>query len=92
MLEEAARAALLAIRQGGEWHFHPLAVYASLKLNSKIQCLFDGADRNNIVVLKQPRGTVYDGLELYKRGVALVYRYIDTARLDKLRVGRLVSV
>ncbi len=91
MLEDTTRAALLAIRQGGEWHFHPLAVYASLKLKSKVQCLFDGTDRNNIVALKQPRGAVYDGFVLYKRGVARVYRYIDVARLDKRRVSRLVS-
>lgn len=90
LLEEAGQAALLAIRQGGEWHFYALAIYASLKLNSKlnskIEYLFDGTDRNNIVALKQPRGTVHDGLELYKRGVALVYRYIDIARLDKRRL------
>lgn len=79
MHQEAAKAAVLQIRTGGgKWHLKPLVPVASSKLGSKTKYLFhkNGA---RILALKQPPGSVEDGLRLYQESIGRAYRYVDNA-------------
>lgn len=79
MHQEAVKAAVLQIRKGGgKWHLKPLVPVASSKLGSRTKYLFhkNGA---RILALKQPPGSVEDGLRLYQESIGRAYRYVDKA-------------
>ncbi|KAF4583502.1 hypothetical protein EYR38_002253 [Pleurotus pulmonarius] len=77
--QEAINAAVMQIRKGDDkWHLKPLVPVASSKLGSKAKYLFHRIGAR-IIALRQPPGTVADGLKIYRESIGRAYRYVDKA-------------
>lgn len=66
---DGVRAAILAIRQGGEYQFTPLVAFVAFTQGETL-CLFDATQVTDITLLDSQSGVVEDGEVIYEAAVS----------------------
>lgn len=74
-LRDGVRAAIMAVRQGGEYQFTPLVAFVAFILGETV-CLFDATQGTEITLLDSQPGVVKHGEVIYRNAISKSCRAI----------------